>query len=95
MFSIIISRSLTHFSVSPGLLLIPFIMFFISIIVFSSSVWYFLIFSTSFLRFSLYSSLSPNSVGFLFSNGLNSLFGKLFISVSLFVFTQVLSSSSY
>ena len=51
-------------------------------------------FSTSLLRFSLYSSLSPNSVSFLFSNVLNSLPGKLRISVFLFVFSRGFSLRS-
>ena len=58
--------------------------FLISVIVFLSSDWIFFMFYNSLLKFSLCSSiLFPKSVSIFITNGLNSLFGKLFIFVSL------------
>ena len=54
-----------------------------------SSDWFFFIFSSSLSKFSLcLFILFPSSVSILITNALNSLSGKLFISVSLVVFVR-------
>ena len=85
MISIILSfESVMHSSVSSSLLLIPSSVFFISVIVFLISDWFYFIFSSSVLKFSLCSLiLFPSSVSILITNALNSLYGTLFIFVSL------------
>ena len=70
------------------MLLIPFSAFFFSVSLYSSAlIGSFLKISSSLLKLSLYLSiLFPNSVSVLSTNALNSLSGKLFISVSFFFF---------
>ena len=66
-----------------------FSVFFSSVIVFFSSVssvWNFLIFSVSLLNFSLYPSIILLDSMNIMTNILKSLSGKLFISISLFLF---------
>lgn len=72
--------SFLHSSLSLVLLSIPSSTFFISVMVFFNSDWLFLIFSSSLLKVSLCSS---NSVSILITTAMNSLSGKLFVSVSL------------
>ena len=89
-FIILSSRLGIHSSVSPSLLLVPSSAIFISVIVFLSFDWFFSIFSSSLLKFSLCSYiLFPNSVSVLITNALNFLSGKLFIFISLCIFFQV------
>ena len=62
--------------------------FFISVIVFLSSEWFFFILFSSLLICPLCSPiLFPSSVNILITNTLNYSSGKLFISVSLVVFS--------
>ena len=71
---ILTSRKLMYYSVSPGLLLITSNIFITLVIVFFSSDWFFFVFSSSLLKFSLCSCiLSPRSVSILFENALNTL----------------------
>ena len=66
--------------VLPHQLFIPSNVSFISVIIFSSSDWFFFIFSSSLLEVLLCSSiLFPSSVSILITNAFNSLFGKLCI----------------
>ena len=58
-----------------------------------SSVWNFLIFSVSLLNFSLYPSIILLDSTSIMTNILKSLSGKLFISISLFLFPCGLISS--
>lgn len=72
---------ITYCSVSPSLLLIPSSVFFLSIIIFFSSV-FFLIPSSPLLKFSLYLSIIFSySVSLFITTTLNSLSSKLFTSV--------------
>ena len=60
--NILYSRLLIHYSVTTNLLLIPSSVFLISVVVFFSSDWIFIIFSKSLLKFPLNSSiLLPSS----------------------------------
>ena len=80
------ARSHMCSSVSPSLPLIPSSMFFISVILFFGSDWFFFIFSSSVFKFSLYLSiLFPNSVH-IFINALTFLYGTFFKFVSVFIF---------
>ena len=86
-FSIILSsRLLMRASVSPSLRnSVPSSVFFISVTVFFSFDWFFYIFSSSLLKFSLCSSiLFPSSISILITIALNYLSGKLFISLGRF-----------
>ena len=77
-------RSYIHSSGSLSLLFIPSSVF-ISAIEFFISDWVFFIVYSSLLKFLLCTSiLFPNSVNILITNALNSLSGKLFLSISLF-----------
>ena len=94
MISIILtSRLLMCSSVSVSLLFIPFNVFFflisaIELLIFD---WGF-IFSGSYWRSSYFRSTSfPNSVNIFTSNTSNNLSGKLFIFLSLFIFSGVFS----
>ena len=58
------SSSLIHASVLSNILLFPSSVFFISIIVFFSSVWFFLFYNSLF-SFSIYSSLLHSSPEFI------------------------------
>lgn len=87
------SRSLIHSSVSCSLQLIPPSVFFILVIIFFSYDWFFW-FSSPLLKFTLGSSiLFLNSVSILNTGTFNSLSNRLFISVSLVVFSGVFSCS--
>ena len=90
MISIILSsRLLMHSSASLSLLLIPSSVFFISVIVFFSYNWLFLIFSISLSTFSL--SSSPKFGEHLYDYFFDLFSGKLFILISLVPFLRFLS----
>ena len=81
------SKSAMHSSLSPNLLFISFNVFFILFIVFFSFELLFFIFSRFLSKFSLHSPIVFLYVtSILITIALNSLFGKLFISLLLVVF---------
>ena len=81
-----------HPSLSPSLLFIPSIVFFIFVTVCYSSDWFFLIISSSLLRSSLCASiLFPSSVTIHTTNAFNFLSSKLFIFVSLVAISEIFS----
>ena len=89
-----ISRSLMHFSVSFTLLFSPYSVFFISVLGFFIYDLSFFVFPSSLLKRSVCTSiLFPNSINVFITNALNSFSGKLFISLSLFIFSGFFSCS--
>ena len=92
--NILSSRSLKSSSISLILLFIPFSVFFLLVTEPLISYWIFFIFSSFLLKFSRCTSiLFPNIVNIHITNALNFLSGKLFVFVSLFIFSGGLSCS--
>ena len=81
-------------SVSPNLLLIPSSVFFFSVIVFFCFHCFFFVFSSSLLKFFLCSSIiCLSSLSIFMTIPLKYVSGKLFSSVTLGFFPELLSCS--